>query len=115
MKVIPSRDVPAQPVEDDAARNTTVRWLISRPEGAPNFAMRLFELGPGGSTPLHDHPWEHEVYVIEGEAEIVSEAGPLPVVSGDAVLVLPGERHQFRNTGESSARFLCMIPLPDEG
>ena len=35
--------------------------------------------------------------------------------AGDAALVLPQEPHQFRNTGGSTLRFLCLIPLPKEG
>ncbi|MFB3882327.1 MAG: cupin domain-containing protein [Armatimonadota bacterium] len=111
MRVVHSREVAAQPVQEEGARNATVRWLLSRPEGAPNFAMRLFELQPGGSTPLHSHAWEHEVFVLEGAAEVVTSAGPAALAAGDAVLVLPDEQHQFRNTGSSPARFLCMIPL----
>jgi len=86
MKIIPSLEVRAQPVEEPDASKTRVRWLISRPEGAPNFAMRLFEVQPGGSTPLHDHPWEHEVYMLEGRAEAVAECGPTAVSPGDVVL-----------------------------
>jgi quercetin dioxygenase-like cupin family protein len=111
MKIVHSREVPAQPVQEEGAKGATIRWLIGRPEGAPNFAMRVFELQPGGSTPLHGHDWEHEVFILEGTAEVHSEKGPIRVTAGDAVLVLPGERHQFRNTGPSVARFLCMIPL----
>jgi len=115
MRVVRSEEVPAQQVEAEGAQGTTVRWLISGPEGAPTFAMRVFEVAPGGNTPLHEHGWEHEVYILDGEAEVVSEAGEQPVSAGDAVLILPGEKHQFRNRGEAAARFLCMIPLPDEG
>jgi len=115
MKVIHSGEVPAQPVDEEGAQGATVRWLIAAREGAPNFAMRLFELAEGGNTPYHDHGWEHEVYVVDGEAEVVSEAGAQSLSAGDAVLVAPGERHQFRNRGAGAARFLCMIPLPDEG
>lgn len=115
MKVIHSAEVAAQPVEEEGACGTTVRWLVSRPEGAPNFAMRLFELAPGGSTPLHQHEWEHEVFVLDGPAEVVQESGSTEIGRGDAVLVMPGELHQFRNTGEGTVRFLCMIPLPEEG
>ncbi|MBN1458335.1 MAG: cupin domain-containing protein [Armatimonadetes bacterium] len=73
--------------------------------------MRLFEVAPGGNTPFHDHAWEHEVYVLKGEAEVVSEAGARPISEGDAVLVEPGEKHQFRNVGDDTVKFLCMIPL----
>ncbi len=114
MKVVRSGHVAAQVVEDEGAKGTTVRWLIGRPDGAPNFAMRVFEVEPGGSTPLHQHAWEHEVYILEGTAEVVTEEGPAAVSPGDAVLVLPEERHQFRNTGDSTAKFLCMVPLPPE-
>ena len=113
MKVVHSADVSPQPVTEEGARGATVRWLLSRPEGAPNFAMRLFELAPAGCTPLHDHSWEHEVFLLEGRAELVQPSGPTQLAAGDAVLVLPGERHQFRNTADRPARFLCLIPLPD--
>lgn len=114
MKVIRGSEVAAQPVEEEGAREVTVRWLISRPEGAPNFAMRLFEVRAGGCTPRHEHPWEHEVYVVEGNLEVVGPRGPVPAGPGDAVFVPPGEAHQFRNAGEGVARMLCMIPLPPQ-
>lgn len=112
MKIINSADVPTQPVTEEGAHAATVRWLLAQPEGAPTFAMRLFELQPGGCTPLHQHAWEHEIFVLEGSLELVSPTGPLPLSPGDAVLVLPDEQHQFRNTGRDAARMLCLIPLP---
>ena len=33
MKVIRSEEVPAQQVQEEGAQGTTVRWLISGPEG----------------------------------------------------------------------------------
>jgi quercetin dioxygenase-like cupin family protein len=111
MKIRPTCEVEAQQVQEEGAKGVTVRWLINRSEGAPNFAMRLFEVAVGGYTPKHQHAWEHEVYVLEGNLEIVTEEGPKAVKSGDAVLVLPEELHQFRNAGEVTARFLCMIPV----
>jgi quercetin dioxygenase-like cupin family protein len=114
MRIVPIDDVEAKPVTDEGARGTTVRWLLEKPEGAPNFAMRLFEVSPGGSTPLHEHGWEHEVFVLEGVAEVVTAEGATPAAAGSAVLILPGERHQFRNTGPGVARFLCMIPLAED-
>ena len=114
MRVVHSSQVEAQPVTEAGARGTTVRWLLSRPEGAPNFALRLFELGPGGCTPLHEHSWEHEVFLLEGRVEVAGEPGPAEVSVGDAVLIPPGERHQFRNLGEGPAHLLCIIPLPEK-
>lgn len=52
---------------------TQVRWLITKEMGAPNFAMRLFEMKPNGHSPLHKHAWEHEVFVLEGKGQILTE------------------------------------------
>jgi len=113
MKIVHAYELPAQPVTEEGASGTSIRWLLSKSEGAPNFAMRLFELQPGGCTPLHSHLWEHEVFVLDGPTEVVTEEGAQPLAAGDAVLVLPEERHQFRNAGSGVARFLCMIPMPE--
>jgi quercetin dioxygenase-like cupin family protein len=112
MKLIQLSDVTAEAVTDEGASGVSIRLLISQAEGAPNFAMRLFEVAPGGHTPFHEHAWEHEVYVVKGPVEVVTEQGPTEANTGDSVLMPPGERHQFRNNGPTLARFLCVIPHP---
>ena len=112
MKLVRAEDVEATPVTEAGAANTTIRWLLTRADGAPGFAMRLLELAPGGSTPLHTHDWEHEVYVLSGRGEAVTAAGPVSMAAGDALLVVPNELHQFRNTQGDALRFLCLIPHP---
>ncbi len=101
--------VPSQPVAE--AGGVTVRWLIGAEEGAPNFHMRLFELQPYAETPWHQHPWEHEIFVLDGEGIVRSEKGEHNLQEGTAVFVPPNEWHQFRNTHpEKPLRFLCLIP-----
>jgi len=104
------QDVEAIEVEEDA-KNTKVRWLISDQDGAPNFAMRLFEIGPQGATPLHTHAWEHEVFVLEGEGIVVGAEGEQKIGPGDVVFLPGEERHQFRSVGEGMLKVLCMIPI----
>jgi quercetin dioxygenase-like cupin family protein len=103
-------DTPPRPVNLDGADKVTIRWLISGREKAPNFAMRMFELQPGGHTPLHGHPSEHEVFIVEGEGLLVHEGSEHPFKPGYVIYVPPGDAHQFRNTGEGLLRFLCLIP-----
>ena len=101
--------VEPQPVAE--AEGVTVRWLIGAAEGAPNFHMRLFELQPGATTPWHQHPWEHEVFVLEGEGVVRTEQGEQPLTANTVVFVPPNEWHQFRNTHpERPLKFLCLIP-----
>lgn len=110
MKVNPYQDVTQQPVEMEGSQGCSVRWLLGEKDGAPNFAMRQFEVAAGGFTPRHSHPYEHEVFVLEGEGEVFEGAVPHPLRAGDVVLVKPDEIHQFRNTGQAPLKFLCLIP-----
>jgi quercetin dioxygenase-like cupin family protein len=72
--------------------------------------MRQFEVAPGGHTPRHSHPYEHEIFVMEGEGQVIEGDQPHALKAGDVVFVQPDEVHQFRNTGRASLKFLCLIP-----
>jgi quercetin dioxygenase-like cupin family protein len=78
--------------------------------GAENFAMRLFEMEPGGYSPLHSHAWEHEVFILEGEGIVQSGGEERKFRPGDVIFIPPNEEHQFKNTGEKVVKFLCLIP-----
>lgn len=110
MKVQSANSIENRPVEMEGAEQCSVRWLVDAHDGAPNFAMRKFEVAPGGFTPRHHHPYEHEVYILEGEGEIWEGDQPHPLKAGDVVYVAPDELHQFKNTGSSSLKFLCLVP-----
>jgi quercetin dioxygenase-like cupin family protein len=94
----------------EGAAGCKVRWLIGEGDKAPTFAMREFEVEPGGHTPKHFHDYEHEVYVIEGKGTIVDGDQESPLAAGDVIFVAPNDVHQFRNTGQGPMRFLCLIP-----
>ncbi len=110
MKVQASDSVELQRVTMEGSSGCQVRWLLSRDDGAPNFAMRQFEIEPGGYTPLHHHPYEHEVYVVEGRGQVFEGNTPHLIQAGDVVLVKPDDVHQFKNTGDKPLKFLCLIP-----
>ncbi|MBN1163397.1 MAG: cupin domain-containing protein [Candidatus Krumholzibacteriota bacterium] len=102
--------VEAEEVTMEGAEQVTIRWLISKHDGAPNFAMRLFELGPDGHSPLHTHEWEHEVYVLEGEGELMFRGEKKPFSAGHFIFVPGGDEHSFINTGAGNLKFLCLVP-----
>lgn len=103
-------EVPANEVAMEGAAGCRVRWLIGEKDNAPTFAMREFEVAPGGHTPRHFHDYEHEVYVLAGKGKIVDGDRELALAAGDVVFVAPNDVHQFRNTGSEPMRFLCLIP-----
>jgi len=87
-----------------------IRWLITKDDGAPNFAMRLFELQPDGYSPLHSHDWEHEVFILEGDCKVTCDDQERKASTGYIVFVPPNEKHQFTNIGKSTLKFLCLVP-----
>jgi quercetin dioxygenase-like cupin family protein len=110
MKHVNYVDVPPEEPNEPSAKGMRIRWLITQKDGAKNFAMRLFEVEPGGYTPWHQHQWEHEIFILEGEGRARGEKGEEPFRAGDVFFISPMEWHQIKNTGTGLLRFLCLIP-----
>ncbi len=110
MKIQNYESMKQQPVTMEGSAGCQVRWLIGQNEHAPNFAMRQFEVAVGGHTPKHFHPYEHEVFVLRGQGQIMENDQSRPINAGDCIYVAPDEIHQFRNTGNQPLEFLCLIP-----
>jgi quercetin dioxygenase-like cupin family protein len=84
---------------------------IGAKEGAPNFVFRVFTMEPGGYTPYHSHPFEHVNYIIEGEGVIVDVDGKEhDVKQGDFALVMPDEKHQYKNASKDKPfTMICAV------
>ena len=113
MKVVHYEDMAPTPVDVPGACGTSIRCLIAKEDGAATFAMRLFELMPGGTTPLHTHAWEHEVFILSGEGTVWRDGEEVPFRPGTAIFVPPEEKHCFKNTGTETMRFLCLVPIEE--
>lgn len=111
VKVKKRDEISSKDVQMPGTQGVSIRRLITREDGAENFAMRLFQVQPGGHTPRHRHAHEHEVYVLEGKGSILGAQGEMPLETGSAVLVPSQEEHQFRNSGCEPLVFLCMVPI----
>lgn len=106
MKVCNYRDIPP----DREIPGVAVHLVISEHDGAPHFAMRVFEVQPGTSTPFHSHWWEHEVFILAGRGKLRANEGDWELAPDHAVYVPGDEEHCFVNTGSDVLRFVCCIP-----
>jgi len=86
---------------------------ISREHGAPTFSFRVFTIEPGGHTPLHDHPFEHLNYIIEGHGTVFHEGEEHELKKGDFAIIPPGERHQYRNTSTNELMIMICAVLKE--
>ena len=110
MKIQPVESIEQSAVEMPGAENCKVRQLVGKNVEAPNFAMREFEVAPGGFTPHHSHPYEHEIYILAGQGIALEGTDQHAIKAGDCIYVAPDDVHQFRNTGDQPLKFLCLIP-----
>lgn len=89
---------------------SSIRELLS-PRNSQLKKQSLAEatVPPGGSTTEHIHRESEEIYYIlagTGEMRILDEKAQVGV--GDAIVLLPGTRHQIVNTGDEDLVFLCI-------
>ncbi|MBN2420102.1 MAG: cupin domain-containing protein, partial [Deltaproteobacteria bacterium] len=99
MKTIKLNDVKKVKMTMEGAEKVFKQVPISKDDGAPSFCFRVFTIEPGGHTPYHTHNSEHLNYIISGQGVLVDDNQKThSLESGNFALVLPNERHQFRNT-----------------
>jgi len=112
MKVEHYRDIDPLPVEgiEEATEGLTIRRVISEVDGATEFTMDVFEIEPGGHSAFHEHPWEHQIFVLTGEGTLNGPEEPVPFKPGDVIFIAPGEPHQIVNDGDTLVEFVCLIP-----
>jgi len=112
VRAFASDTVPAEAAE--GLPGVRIRWIVGKNVDAPNYAMRIIEVDPDCATAHHAHPWEHEVYVLEGKGIVRGANGTAELHPGICVYTAPDEPHCFTNTGDGMLRFICVIPWPDE-
>ncbi len=110
MKVTHYKEILPVTMDNEMVKNVAGRVLIGREDGAPNFCMRLFEMGPDGFTPKHSHDWEHEIFVHAGNGEVWMDDKWHSLSPGSAVFVPPNVEHQLRNRSANLFTFICLVP-----
>jgi quercetin dioxygenase-like cupin family protein len=96
-------------MEDDRSSGIRFYPMLTAKDGTPTFAMRLFEIGPGGHTPRHSHDWEHEVYIVSGRGSVLKGNDMVEIEKDDFIFVEPLELHQFK-AGDEGLRMICVVP-----
>ncbi len=112
MKVTSLDKVEKVRMDMEGAKDAFKQIPISRADGTPHVSVRVFTIEPDGHTPYHAHAFEHLNYVIQGHGSLVAEDGTeRPVKQGDFVLVLPGEKHQYKNAAQDQPLIMiCAVP-----
>ena len=86
--------------------------LLGLDDNPPTCTLTYSEIPPGGTSSHHIHPWEHEVYIIQGSGTLFCDGAEYPVKAGDAVFVPPNVDHYtLNNGGEGDIHRIEVNPL----
>ena len=104
------KDLPGIKLEGAQLQNVVKKVLISPENGWEGNVMRVFELGEGGYTPKHTHPWPHINYILKGKGSLHLDNQDYPLEAGSFAYVPAEKIHQFKNVGNEPFSFICIVP-----
>jgi quercetin dioxygenase-like cupin family protein len=107
-------EVPVSTVMGDDVAGVTKQLLVSAAEGWDGWALRLFEVAPGGHTPRHTHDWPHINVVLTGGGTLHVDGVDHQLEPGTSAFVPRGSTHQFTNSGVEPLAFVCIVPEEGE-
>ncbi len=98
-------DMPAFITKD----GSEIRELLAHRNSAiRNQSLAEARVPVAGSTQEHYHPKTEEIYYItHGRGRIRIEDEVREIKAGDAIAILPGQKHKLWNTGSEPLRLLC--------
>ncbi|MET0528338.1 MAG: cupin domain-containing protein [Microvirga sp.] len=88
------------------------RIRISALTGAAQLCVFEQWCDPGCSAPAHLHTVEEVLTVLDGCAKIWVGEERITVIAGQSVIVPAGQRHGFRNTGETVLHLEAILAVP---
>jgi quercetin dioxygenase-like cupin family protein len=91
-------------------KGVSKRILIGSKDGAQGFAMRYFEVRPGGNSANEHHPGIHQVFVLRGRGKVLLGDAYHDIAAGDVVYIEPDEQHELRAEGDEPLGFICVAP-----
>ena len=99
-------------------KDVWIRWLSQAgPEGAPEYGLRFFTIGPSGEIPIHNHLYYQTMYILSGHVKCFKHDPKTDQIVEDKVLgpndfifIPTMEVHSMKNVSDKeNVTFLCCI------
>jgi quercetin dioxygenase-like cupin family protein len=90
----------------------TTKLTLSGIRGDYDFVARVLDFAPGVWTPLHTHPGNVILTVMEGEFTLREEGKELKYPAGTSWTEAPGHVHMAGNMGTTNARVSAVYLVP---
>ncbi len=106
MPVLDKKDSPFEEIAPGIKR-----WeLVNGERGAESLTVADVILDSGTKVPIHTHPTEEAMVVLEGDLDAILGDEVIPVTSGQTVVAPPGVKHGFVNQSGATARVMAIFP-----
>lgn len=88
--------------------------LLTKPEGAlldvDDITLIVEEIPPGDRIPLHTHPINEVIVIVDGTPEVTLGAETRELAAGAVVFVPAGTPHRTRNATSAPVHLYAMFP-----
>jgi quercetin dioxygenase-like cupin family protein len=85
---------------------------VARSDYSSVFNAQLSKFGPGGGSPVHDHPYNHAFYFLSGTARVQIGEQTWHTKAATLVKVPAGKQHSVTNIGTEDIIFLGIYDPP---
>jgi len=96
------------PVTNEGAEKSFIRWLLTEKDDADFFDLRYLCIGPGGIVPAHSHDIVHAWFFLKGKGVIITDKEKIPVEPGNFVYLDSRNVHGVKNNGTQNFEFICL-------
>jgi len=94
-----------------ATENTNFRHVLFTGQ---NSQLVVMSIPPGGEIGTETHKYtEQTLFFLSGTGEGELDGRSFPVGPGDVVVVVPGTKHNFRNTGQADLKVYTVYAPPN--
>jgi len=95
----------------DTAANTYFRHVLFTGQ---NSQLVVMSIPPGGEVGSETHKYtEQTLFFLSGKGEGFLNDKMFPIIPGDVVVVVPGTKHNFKNTGTEDLKIYTVYAPPN--
>jgi quercetin dioxygenase-like cupin family protein len=106
---MPANDIPGVTITPVWSATTTVSGQPIEVPARPEVVVSRYQIPPGITLPLHQHPYPRYAYVLSGTLEVAVSGGKtFRYQAGDFIVEVVNQWHAGKNAGDTPVQLLVI-------